>query len=85
MAAMNDEKTAIPANDAWTGMLAISLLALVVGCILLFLDWRNYGGDKPSKAKLQQAPFTQQEEGEAGKEAAPAPEEKKGGPGPKKG
>jgi hypothetical protein len=82
MAAKNDEKTALPTNDAWTGMLAISLLALVVGCVLLFLDWRNYGTDKPTKAKLQQAPFTQQDEDAAGKEAAPAPEEKKG---PKKG
>jgi hypothetical protein len=76
MAAKNDEKTALPANDAWTGMLAISLLALVVGCVLLFLDWRNYGTDKPKK--LQPAPYTQQDE-DLAKEQAP-PEEKKGAP-----
>jgi hypothetical protein len=78
MATKNDEKTALPANDAWTGMLAISLLALIAGCVLLFLDWRNYGTDKPTKLKLQQAPYTQQDE-DAGKEQA-APEEKKGAP-----
>ena len=26
-------------NDAWTGMLAISLIALLVGNVFLFLDW----------------------------------------------
>jgi hypothetical protein len=57
-------------------MLAISLLALIAGCVLLFLDWRNYGTDKPSKAKLQPVPMTQQDE-DASKEQA-APEEKKG-------
>jgi hypothetical protein len=78
MAAKNDEKTALPANDAWTGMLAISLLALIAGCVLLFLDWRNYGTDKPTKAKVQQAPYTQQDEDS--KEAPPQAEDKKGPP-----
>jgi hypothetical protein len=33
----------IAVNDAWTGMLAISLIALVVATVFLFLDYNNYG------------------------------------------
>ena len=33
-----------PLNDAYTGMLAISLLALILGCTLLFLDYQSYQG-----------------------------------------
>lgn len=29
-------------DDAYTGMLGISLLALVAGCVLLFLDLQRY-------------------------------------------
>jgi hypothetical protein len=36
-----------PTNDAWTGMLAISLLALIVGCLLLFLDFSQYPSKDP--------------------------------------
>jgi hypothetical protein len=36
-----------PVNDAYTGMLAISLLALLTGCVLLYLDYEQYG-DKPA-------------------------------------
>ena len=34
-------------NDAWTGMLAISLIALLVGCVFLFLDWNQYPKKDP--------------------------------------
>jgi hypothetical protein len=34
-------------NDAWTGMLAISLLALLAGCALLFLDYSQYPTKDP--------------------------------------
>lgn len=34
-------------NDAYTGMLAISLFALIGGCALLFLDYQKYGEMKP--------------------------------------
>jgi hypothetical protein len=29
-------------SDAYTGMLSVSLLALITGCILLFLDFQKY-------------------------------------------
>jgi hypothetical protein len=39
-----------PKNDAYTVLLTISLGALVLGCLLLFMDWSEYsgpGGKKP--------------------------------------
>lgn len=29
-------------SDAYTGMLSVSLLALITGCVLLFLDFQKY-------------------------------------------
>jgi hypothetical protein len=49
MATSYDQKTVKPANDAYTGMLAISLLALLVGCGVLYLDYTQYGGEMPKK------------------------------------
>lgn len=49
-------------NDAYTGMLAISLLALVVGCALLALDYLQYES-KPAPTPAKGAPA-----------AAPAPQ-----------
>ena len=34
-------------SDAYTGMLILSLLALVIGCALLYLDWSGYSSSKP--------------------------------------
>jgi len=34
-------------NDAYTGLLFALLLALVVGCALLALDYRDYGKRTP--------------------------------------
>jgi hypothetical protein len=46
-----------PTNDAWTGMLAISLAALVVGCLLLYLDFSQYPSkDPPSVPKATITP-----------------------------
>ena len=45
------EETSKPTNDAWTGMLAISLIALLVGCLLLYLDYRQYPDDPPKKVE----------------------------------
>jgi hypothetical protein len=49
-----------PRNDAYTVLLSISLGALILGCLLLFLDWSEYsgqGGKKPpnvpAPAKLE--------------------------------
>ena len=35
-------------NDAYTGLLAISFLALVGGCVLLYLDYEQYGDKAPT-------------------------------------
>jgi hypothetical protein len=45
-----------PANDAYTGMLVISLLALLTGCALLFLDYNQYPEKAPKAAKFLSAP-----------------------------
>ncbi len=45
-----------PSNDAWTGMLGISLLALLAGCLFLYLDWSQYPSkDPPPVPKATQA------------------------------
>jgi hypothetical protein len=49
MAANIEQKTVKPANDAYTGMLAISLLSLLVGCGVLYLDFSQYAGEMPKK------------------------------------
>src|SRR5258708_450741 len=36
-----------PRNDAYVGLLTISLLALVTSCILLYLDYAQYDKTKP--------------------------------------
>jgi hypothetical protein len=55
MAAAKDrtpgEATSRAANDAYTGMLAISLLALLTGAVLLFLDYNQYPDKKPPQVQ----------------------------------
>jgi hypothetical protein len=51
--AVTQETTTRPTNDAYTGMLGISLFALVLGCVLLYLDYSQY---PDSKAPLPKAP-----------------------------
>ena len=46
------EVTAKPRNDAYTGLLFISFLALVISSVLLFLDYNQYGNEKPQKLSL---------------------------------
>lgn len=41
--------TPVATNDAYTGMLAVSLLALIAGCVLLFLDYSQYPEKPPSQ------------------------------------
>jgi len=36
-----------PRNDAYTILLCISLLATVLGCLMLYMDFSKYGNDKP--------------------------------------
>jgi hypothetical protein len=47
----SDTDTAPAVNDAYTGMLAISLIALIVGCVLLFLDYNQYDSKPPNLPK----------------------------------
>ena len=62
------EETAVPTNDAYTGMLAISLLALIAGCVFLYLDWSQYPDKTPPRPNIPKvAPVN------AGGGAAPAP------------
>jgi hypothetical protein len=41
------DETSVARNDAYTGMLVISLLALLTGAVLLFLDYNQYPDKKP--------------------------------------
>jgi hypothetical protein len=43
-----DEPTqAKPKSDAYTGMLAISLIVLLTGCALLYFDYKRYPSQEP--------------------------------------
>ena len=54
--ARNDDTTppnSQPRNDAYTGMLIVSLVALLLGGVLLFLDYSQYPDKKaPNVAKV---------------------------------
>jgi hypothetical protein len=69
-----DQPKAKPANDAYTGMLAISLMALLAGCVVLYLDYNQYPASGPPKVdysfKDRSAP-----EMEIKREAKQAPED----------
>lgn len=59
-------------SDAYTGILAISLIALIIGSVFLYLDYTQYGtkeAPKPQPFKLDKAPPG----GGAGGAVAPAP------------
>src|SRR5262245_45411085 len=38
-----------PRNDAYTGVLFISLLAMIGACVLLFMDYQEYSAKTPPK------------------------------------
>jgi len=52
--AKNDRtsKTSRPVNDAYTGMLTISLLALAGGCALLYLDYDQHKEKPPQVTRV---------------------------------
>lgn len=64
--------TARPKNDAYTGLLFISFLALVASCIFLYLDYDQYGKSSPNFKPEIKAP------GSTG--ALPAPAEQQATP-----
>ncbi|MBO0701285.1 MAG: hypothetical protein J2P46_23005, partial [Zavarzinella sp.] len=75
-----------PQNDAYTGLLAISFLALVAACILMALD-ANELGTAPPKLNVDVPGATPGKAGEglrrpdAAKEIPPGPADKGGGGG----
>ena len=46
------EQKAKPRTDAYTGMLIISLLVLLAGIFLIYLDFSQYPDVKPKKASV---------------------------------
>lgn len=59
-----------PRNDAYTGMLAISLGAMITGTVLLFIDYSNYPDKKPEEPK---SPVTAKMLADGPPAAAPQP------------
>ncbi len=57
--------TAKPRNDAYVAMLVITFLAMVAGCVLLYLDIQQYEGKSPPQAPAPALP-------ELGKAGPPA-------------
>jgi hypothetical protein len=43
-------------NDAYTTMLAITLLAILVGCVLMYLDYDEYGKQSAPAEKAPALP-----------------------------
>jgi hypothetical protein len=74
--------TGVPKNDAYTGMLVISLLALILGSVLLFLDYSQYQGTPtaftvpPAPKVAEKAPEVGQKQGEPNPNPNPMPEQK---------
>jgi hypothetical protein len=80
-----------PKNDAYTVLLSISLGALILGCLLLFLDWSEYSGPGGKKPPNVPAPQSVQlgepaagtpapQLGQPGGQPAPAPAPAPGNP-----
>lgn len=44
-----------PPSDAYTGMLAVSLVAMVLGCVFLWLDFSSYGNTKAPPVSIPPA------------------------------
>jgi hypothetical protein len=45
-----------PRNDVYTGLLAVSLVGMLIGCGLLYLDYRQYEDLRPPKLTLTDLP-----------------------------
>ena len=45
-----------PQNDAYVGLLALSLLAMIASCILLWIDYSQYGSAKPPAPSIPAPP-----------------------------
>jgi hypothetical protein len=73
------DSTSRPTNDAYTGMLAIALLALIGASVLLYLDYNQYGDrNPPSPKKASEAPKQETPQAPTPKvEPQPMPDDKK--------
>jgi len=60
-----------PRNDAYTGLLTISFVAMLIGCALLFWDFFSFGDMSPAKVKDKLGAIKGGERGKGGD--APAP------------
>lgn len=47
-----NDTVARPASDAYTGLLALSLIALVTSCVILYLDYAQYENMNPPKPQV---------------------------------
>lgn len=45
-----------PRNDVYVGLLAISLAAMLLGCLFLFLDFNQYPDTKPPAVEIPPIP-----------------------------
>jgi hypothetical protein len=41
-----------PRNDAYTGLLSISFVAMLIACLLLLIDWFSFPQQKPPRVAL---------------------------------
>jgi hypothetical protein len=44
-----------PRTDTYTGLLAVSLIGMIVGCIFLYRDYDTYKGKPPNPARTTSA------------------------------
>jgi hypothetical protein len=66
-------ETLRPRNDAYTGMLLLSLLVLVGSCVLIYLDYSRYPTAKPPPVPKESVVGNPLEGGAPAPGAAPAP------------
>jgi hypothetical protein len=76
--ATTEQSTYRATNDAYTGMLAISLCAMIAGSVLLFLDYQQYPEGAPPKLPKEATKLPKVEPQKAGEaKEEPKAEEKK--------
>jgi len=47
-----DDSEPKPKSDAYTGLLALSLIALLASCVVLYLDYAQYGSTEAPKVNI---------------------------------
>ena len=74
-----EQSTYRATNDAYTGMLAISLLALIAGSTLLFLDYSQYPDGAPKAVPKLTMKLQEPTPAPAPQPAPPPPDDEKKG------